>query len=205
MSQSLLNMLQGQLGEGLIDQLSQQIGTNDREKTAAATTGILSTLLSGLAKNASTTEGATALNNALDRDHDGSVLDDFMDIIAGNKQAANERALNGQGIIQHILGDKQGGAIDMISRISGLDSGKTGNLMSMIAPLLMGTLGKTKKTNGLDMAGLASLLSGTVTEQSHHDPNVSLISRFLDSDGDGSVVDDITNIGMRFLGGLFKK
>ena len=205
MSQSLLNMLQGQLGEGLIDQLTQQIGADNRQQTADATSGILSTLLSGLAKNASTNEGAAALNNALDRDHDGSVLDDFMDIIAGNKQTSNERAFNGQGIINHILGDKQGGAIEMISRMSGLDSGKTGNLMSMLAPLLMGTLGKTKKSDGLDMAGLTSLLSGTVTEQTQQDPNMSLIGKFLDSDGDGSVVDDITNLGLKFLGGFFRK
>ena len=202
---NLLDLLEGQFSEGLIDQLSQQIGGADKEQTVKASHGILNTLLGGLAKNASTIDGASALNNALDRDHDGSMLDDLMDIVSGQKTATNERAMNGQGIISHILGDRSNGAVDMISQMSGLDKGKTGNLMSMLAPILMGALGKTKREQGLDVAGLISLLSGTVTQQKQQDPTMSLVNRFLDSDGDGSIVDDVANIGMKFLGSLFKR
>ncbi|NET32847.1 MAG: DUF937 domain-containing protein [Cyanothece sp. SIO1E1] len=202
-----MNLLQGQLSEGVLDQLTQQIGASDSKQTAAATAGIMNTLVGALAKNASNPEGAQSLSNALDRDHDGSVLDNVMDMFTGGGQVAqqNNRAMNGAGILNHILGDRQGGAIDMISKISGLDSGKTGNLMTMLAPMLMGALGRQKRQQGLDVGGLANLLTGTVTQQnqSPQNPTMSLVTKFLDADGDGSITDDVANIGMKLLGGLF--
>ena len=203
----IMNLLQGQLSEGVLDQLTQQIGASDSKQTAAATAGIMNTLVGALAKNASNHDGAQSLSNALDRDHDGSVLDNVMDMFTGGGQTAqqNNRAMNGAGILNHILGDRQGGAIDMISQISGLDSGKTGNLMTMLAPMLMGALGRQKRQQGLDVGGLANLLTGTVTQQnqSAQNPTMSLVTKFLDSDGDGSIADDVASIGMKLLGGLF--
>ncbi len=203
----IMNLLQGQLSEGVLDQLTQQIGASDKTQTATATAGIMNTLVGALAKNASNPEGAQSLSNALDRDHDGSVLDNVMDMFTGGGQAPeqNSRAMNGAGILNHILGDRQGGAIDMISKISGLDSGKTGNLMTMLAPMLMGALGRQKRQQGLDVGGLANLLTGTVTQenQSPQNPTMSLVTKFLDSDGDGSITDDVASLGMKLLGGLF--
>lgn len=203
MSANLMDLLQGSLSEGMIDQLSQQIGGADKEQTAAAASGIVSTLMGALAKNASSADGASALNNALDRDHDGSILTDIMGMLGGQTQASNSSMLNGAGILNHVLGNKQGGAIEMISKLSGLDSSKTGNLMTMLAPVIMGALGKTKRDQGLDVSGLASLLSGTVTSQKQQNPTMDLVTSFLDSDGDGSIVDDVASMGMKILGGFF--
>lgn len=201
----LMDLLQGQLSKGMIDQLSQQIGGADRQKTAAATTGILSTLMGGLAKNAATPDGASSLANALDRDHDGSILDDVMGMLSGQVQPASQKALNGSGILNHILGPRQSGAVDMISNMSGLDKNKTGSLMTMLAPVIMGALAKAKQQEGLDAGGLASLLSGTVSNRAQADPTMNLVTRFLDSDGDGDISDDVARLGMKFLGNLFKK
>ena len=203
MSANLTDLLQGTLTEGMIDQLSQQLGGADKQQTAAAASGIVSTLMGALAKNASTEEGATALNNALERDHDGSILDDVMGLLGGQSQPGNTSMLNGAGILNHVLGNKQGGAIDMISKLSGLDSGKTGNLMAMLAPVLMGALGKTKRDQGLDISGLASLLSGEVSQHQQSNPTMNLVTSFLDSDGDGSIVDDVASMGMKILGNFF--
>lgn len=206
MEANLMNLLQGSLSEGMIDQLSQQIGGADKEKTAAAASGIVNTLMGALAKNAESTEGAQALNHALERDHDGSILNDVMGMLSGQQaQAQDNRMLNGSGILNHVLGNKQGGAVQMISKLSGLDSDKTGSLMTMLAPLVMGALGKTKKEQGLDMAGIASLLSGTVSAERANtsNPAIDMAMKFLDSDGDGSVADDVASIGMKMLGGLF--
>ncbi len=207
MTNNLMDLLQGQLSEGLLDQLSGQLGGASKEQTANAASGIMATLMGALAKNASTLEGASALNNALERDHDGSLLEDLSGLLTGanTRSTQNSRAMNGAGIIKHILGDKTGNAIDMISKVSGLDSGNTGNLMNILAPIVMGTLGKAKKQQGLDVAGLISMLSGTVSTQQQKDPSMGMVARFLDSDGDGSIVDDVANLGMKFLGGLFRK
>ena len=203
---NLLDLLQGQLDEGLIDQLSSQIGAG-RQQTTTAAQGIMSTLISGLAKNASTPEGASSLANALDRDHDGSMLNDLMGMLTGGMQAQPQqsRALNGAGILNHILGDRQNGAVDMISKISGLDSSKTGNLMTTLAPMVMSMLGRQKQQQGLDVGSLVGLLSGTVNQQNQAgNPLMNMANRFLDKDGDGSAIDDIAGmVGKNLLGKLF--
>lgn len=202
---NLLDLLQGQLDDNLIGQLSHQLGGVDQQQTATAAQGVISTLVTALAKNASTQEGAANLSNALDRDHDGSILDNLTGLLSGNMQPQNNKAINGAGIIKHVLGDRQNGAIDMISQMSGLDSSKTGNLMTMLAPVVMGMLGKQKQQQGLDIGGLANLLSGTVHQQrSTGNPLMDMANRFLDKDGDGSAIDDIAGmVGKSLFGKLF--
>ncbi|MEM9821110.1 MAG: DUF937 domain-containing protein [Bacteroidota bacterium] len=202
---NLMDLLQGQLTEGLVDQLSQQLGGVDKQQTASAASGILSTLMSAMAKNAATPEGASALANALDNDHDGSILDNIGGILGGQMQPQNNRATNGAGILKHVLGGKQGNAVDMISKMSGLDSGNTGNLMSMLAPMVMGMLGQQKKSQGLDSGGVADFLSQSVQSATNQRQEMGLIGKFLDQDGDGSVMDDIAGMGMNILGNFFKK
>lgn len=204
-----MSILQGQLGnDDFINQLSQQIGGAEPAQTKAAATGIVSTLMSAMAKNAATPEGASSLANALDRDHDGSILDDAIGMLSGqNKQVSNAgRMLNGSGILSHLLGGKQNGAINMISQMSGLDNQKTGNLMAMLAPILMGALGKTKRQSGLDASGIFNLLNGTVTtqrQQSSGNQTMDMITRFIDQDGDGDITDDAIKIGGSLLKRFF--
>jgi hypothetical protein len=201
----LNSLLQGQLPDGLLDQLSQQIG-GDKDQTANAASGIINTLLGGLAKNAGSQEGAASLAGALDRDHDGSIFNNLAGLLSGDAQGGNPSAMNGLGILQNILGDKTGGAASMIGQMSGLSSGQSGNLMALLAPILMGALGQQKQQNGLDGGGIASLLSNLVTQQSAAqaptNPMMGLVSQFLDKDGDGSIMDDVAGMVMS---NLFKK
>ena len=178
-----MNLLQGTLSESMVEQLSNQVGGADKEKTAAAASGIIATLTGALAKNAQTTEGAASLNNALERDHDGSILNDVIGM----------------------LSNQQGGVVEMISKMSGLESDKTGSLMTMLAPVIMGALGKTKRDQGLDMAGIASLLSGTVSEEKQKNPTMNLITSFLDKNNDGSIVDDVARMGMDMFSNFLKR
>ena len=145
----------------------------------------------------------------LDRDHDGSVLDNFMDMLGGGgsqPQQQQSRAMNGAGILKHVLGGKQGGAIDMISKMSGLGGDKTGNLMSMLAPMVLGTLGKAKKDQGMGLNDLTSFISGSVqSHQKQGGDEMGIIGKFLDQDGDGSIIDDVAGMGMKILGNFFKK
>jgi hypothetical protein len=206
---NLFDLLQGHLNDNVVDQLSNQIGGADRQQTATAAQSIVSTLLSGLAKNASTPEGAASLTNALERDHDGSMLDNLMGMLSNANQpaTAQPRALNGTGIVNHILGPNQSGAVNMISKVSGLDSDKTSNLMATLAPMVMSLLGQQKRQQGLDMSGIAGLLTNSVGQQKQAgNPLVDMATRFLDKDGDGSVLDDVAGmVGNGLIGKLFGK
>jgi hypothetical protein len=205
----LTDLLQNHLSEQMIDQLSQQLGGEDKKKTAVAANGAVATIMAALAKNASNPQGASSLASALERDHDGSILNDVMGMITGRQPQAEtvqSRMLDGSGILKHVLGGKQGSAVDMISKMSGLSSDKSGSLLTMLAPVIMGMLGKTKQQENLDAGGISDLLNGFVNSQEQGgNPTMGMIGRFLDQDGDGSVIDDIAGFGMKMLGGFFKR
>ena len=200
-----MDLLQGQLSNGMVDQLSQQLGGADKQQTEIAAKGILSTLMAAMAKNAATPDGASQLANALDNDHDGSILDNLSGLIGGSVAPQQSRAANGMGILKHVLGGKQSNAIEMISKMSGLGGDKTGSLMMTMAPMIMGMLGRQKKANNLDGAGIADFLSKSVKSETNKHQEMGLIGKFLDQDGDGSVMDDLAGMGMKMFGNFFRK
>ena len=70
-------------------------------------------------------------------------------------------ALNGSGILGHILGDRQDTAAQQISQSSGLDMNQVMKLMPILAPIVMGVLGRAKNQGGLDLGNLAGVLMGS--------------------------------------------
>lgn len=160
---NLMEILQGQLSDDMLGQISDQIGA-DKQQTAVAANGVFATLVGGLANNASSESGLASLGAALDRDHDGSVLDDLMGMVGGMMQgneAPAASALNGAGILGHILGDRQEVAAQQISQSSGLNIGQIMKLLPILAPIVMGVLGRAKSSGGLDLGGLAGVLMGS--------------------------------------------
>jgi hypothetical protein len=204
MSNGIFDLLQGQLSSGMVEQIAGQLGGANPDQTKSAASSAIDLIMGALAKNASTQEGSSALANALERDHDGSILDDFIGMATGASKPKNEKMLDGSGILKHILGGKQTGAVDMITKNSGLDSSSAGSLLSMLAPLVMGALGKAKASNGLDAGGITDLLTNEITQAKSQRKEMSFIEQLIDQDGDGSIADDVTGFGMKFLGNLFK-
>ncbi len=196
---NVIEMLQGQLDDNLIQQLTKQIGAESTEQTEAAASGIISTLVAGLNKNASTPDGASSLVSALDRDHDGSILDDVAGFLLGSKSPANPNTLNGSGILEHILGNKQSNVMDMIGKATGLDGAQITKLMISLAPMVLAALGKARSQEGVGIENIGDLLSGSVKSQVNQKQEMGLLTRFLDADGDGSVMDDIANMGMKLF------
>ena len=200
------DLLQGPMRDILIGQVTQQIGIDNPNQANSAVSGVLSTLLGGLAKNASSEAGASSLLNALDRDHDGSIFDDVMGFLGGNSPLQNTKTANGAGILKHILGDNQNQAVDQISQSSGLDSAKVMQLMTSLAPIVMGFLGKAKNQQSINSGGGLMDLLGTLTSSSNQAPcNQSFIEKMIDKDGDGRIVDDVAGMGMKALFSKFFK
>lgn len=189
---SLTDMLFSQLDGSALSSLSQSLGS-DSQATKTAASAALPLLFSALAKNAASDDGAAALEKALDRDHDGSILDG---VSAALGQGAST---DGDGILKHVLGSQRGDAEAGIAKLSGLDSGQSSQMLAALAPLVMGALGKAKRSQGLDATGLAGLLSG---EQRQARSQLGGLAGMLDKDGDGSVVDDLLGgLGRRLFGG----
>ncbi len=200
---NLMSLLQGQLSETLIDQLSNQLGGADRQQTEVASNLAMNTLMNALAKNASTPQGASSLLSALDRDHDGSIMDDLAGLISGNSQS---KSADGMGILSHLLGGSNiFNVVEMISKGSGLNRNSSMNMLMKMAPMVLGMLGKQKRQTNMDQNGLMDFLSQSVRNQGQQNQASSLITKILDRDGDGSAMDEIAGMGMKVLGGLFKR
>ncbi len=183
------DLIQGFIKDKIKDQITKSIGI-DSGKADGAITDVVDSLLWGLAKNTKTTEGATWLLAALDKDHDGSGLDDVMTILwSDNKGAA---------IVKHILGNKTDMLSKLIGAKNGMDSDSTMKLITTLAPLVMWFLGKEKKSKGFDVDGIASFLWGEKEKIVKNEKEAPLM-KFIDMDGDGDVdMDDMMAIMKKF-------
>lgn len=157
---NLMEILQGQISDDMLGQLSQHIGA-EPQQTATAAQGIFATILGGLANNATSENGLASLASALDKDHDGSILDDIMGMASGMLSGQQSTgAANGLGILGHILGDRQEAAAEQIGQSSGLSAGQIMKLMPILAPIVMGVLGRAKSQGNLGLGDLAGILMG---------------------------------------------
>ncbi|HKK89527.1 MAG TPA: DUF937 domain-containing protein [Saprospiraceae bacterium] len=186
-----------------VQQLSQQAGIDDPQKTQMATTAIFDTLLGALSQNAKSEQGAQGIYQALKKDHDGSILNDPMGFLMGLNQPDNMRMLNGSGILGHLLGSNMGNVAGMISKATGLDQRTVQRLMPMIAPLVMGAAGKMMREKGsieqAEPQQVRNMLDQTVEKEKKGNPMMDLAAKFLDQDNDGSVVDDLFGMASKFL------
>ena len=155
---SILESVQQQLGPDTIQQLSGALGA-DPATTSNAVSLALPALLGGLAHNAAQPEGAAALDNALNQ-HDGSILDNLGGMLGGGGGAGGS-ALGGIGgaILGHIFGGRRGSVEEGVGKASGLDAAQVARLMAMLAPIVMGVLGRMKQTRGLDANRLPEVLN----------------------------------------------
>ncbi|HEX8618308.1 MAG TPA: DUF937 domain-containing protein [Thermoanaerobaculia bacterium] len=153
---SVLDAVREQLGPDTIQKLSGALGA-DPAATSNAVSLALPALLGGLAHNAGKPEGAAALDNALNQ-HDGSILDNLGSMFGGG---AGGGALGGIGgaILGHVFGGRRGSVEEGEGKASGLDAAQVAQLMAMLAPIVMGVLGRMKQTKGLDANRLPEVLN----------------------------------------------
>lgn len=187
------SIIKNLLTKGIVDKLSNSLGTNS-EQTKSAMEGLLPAILGGLAKNTAKKEGADLLGKVL-KDHDGSILDNIDGFLGDVKSGKGDKILN------HVLGEKTSEIGKMIAEKSGLEEGMTGKLMEMLAPMVMGAVGKETKEKGLGSDMLSSLLKGSMKDvlKEGKIDYMSVATMFLDKDGDGDIKDDLMDMGKKYL------
>ncbi len=200
----LTQTLQGDTLAGI----SRAVGAPE-DQTRDAALAALPLLLGQMQQNASTPDGAQALAGALDRDHDGGLLDNLgplMGMLGGAAAGAgapgvNPRAINGAGILGHIFGGRQPQVEEGVARASGLDRNQVMRLLMMLAPIVMAALARQRRAtapadapaSGGGFGGLAEILGQATNSTRAAAPGglMGALSGLLDRDGDGSVMDDL--------------
>lgn len=191
--EALLGLLQGQdLGN-----LASQVGGNEGE-VKNGVMAALPAMLAALGKNAGTEKGAEELNNALEKKHDGSILDNLSGYLS------NPDLKDGAGILNHLFGNQTSNVANAVSQSSGLDTNGSMKMLQMLAPILMGLLGQQKKQNNLDAKGLGnltSMLAANFGSEAGASGIMEAVTNLLDANKDGNVMDDIMGMVGKFFGG----
>ena len=199
---SILDLLADRIGGDNIGQIAGAIGA-DRGATQSAVSAALPALLTALNRQTNTVSGAQNLAGALDRDHDGSLLDHLGGFLGGQLQG---KQADGGGILGHVLGGQRQQVEQGVAQASGLDMAQVSRLLPILAPIVMAALGRRKRQSGLDEAGLSGILGEDAARAREAAPSgvIGALSGFLDRDGDGSVQNDLlAQAGRAALGKLF--
>lgn len=187
---SIQKQIQNKLSEAVLDSLGKKFGI-DLSKSSGLVKMILPLILGGLAKKATSKQGAADLSKALDEDHDGSLMDHLDDIVVDGAIQQD-----GAKILGHVFGDKKSDLAAMVSKSAAVDETAASGMLETLAPVVLGQLGQEKKQKSLDADSLSDLLKGEEVESKKQ---LDGIMGMLDRDNDGSVMDDLLDIGKGFL------
>jgi hypothetical protein len=193
---SLLDMLQNQLTGEPATQIGKQLGT-DQAGAQKAISAALPALMAALAGNAARKGGASSLATALDKKHDGGILNDLSGFLSQGDTK------DGEGILKHALGGRRPAVESEVAKQAGLDPKAISSLLPLLAPIVMGALGREKRQRGLDLGGLAGMLSGEGRRAKEMAPGaLGLLGGLLDDEGDGLDAGDLADAGKKLLGGF---
>lgn len=197
---SIFDLITSQLGSSQLGEIQNHLGL-DEGTTKKAVPAAVGALLGALAKNAQSTSGAEALLGALTKDHDGSILDNLGGLLGGSQGLSA-----GNSILKHALGGSRSSVENGLGQSLGIKQDQIGKLLAMLAPIIMGALGKARKQQGFDAGALARTLGRERGNLKQKMPSGlgGLAGLFDDADGDGQIVDDIAKkVGGSLLKRLF--
>lgn len=159
MADNLFNLVKGQFSDALMGKAAGLLGESN-SATSSAFDSILSTVIGGVIRNGSDEKGAGNLLNVLkDGNHDGGILDNLGDLLGGGTKS-DGLMKSGGTLINLLMGNKTGAILDILARVTGLKRNSSSMFMNLLAPVVMGQIGKLVKNKAFDALGLKNFLSG---------------------------------------------
>ena len=202
---SLVEQLLSQLQGAPMAQIASQLGA-DQQQTESAVGAAVPMLLGMLGNNANQGGGAEALFGALMRDHAPAQVQgfgggDLLGSVLGSVLGGGQGQSAGSAILGHIFGGQQQQAESSLGQASGLGGGNAGQLLAILAPIVMSFLANKVQGNGLDAGGLGQVLQQEQAQtQQQGGLGGSLLTSMLDQDGDGQLgAGDLFKLAGSFL------
>ena len=150
---NLIELITGNAGNQVASQAENKFGISKNQIIALLAVAAPLVISYLRKKSQEDPNEAEALNNALDKDHDGSILD--------NPAQVEARVQEGGSILDHIFGGQKAQVENQLSQNTGISMDKIGPVLAMLAPLIMGYIGKEKQSSGVNSGGgLGDLLGG---------------------------------------------
>ena len=190
---AITQIITQQLTGGASRQIAQRLGISEATANTAMQVAV-PLILTALARNATQPQGAESLHQAINKDHDGSILDNIMGYVSNPKTA------NGAGILNHVFGTQKPVVENNLAQATGLDQNAAGGLLETLAPIVMGAVGKAQQSEGLDPSGLSNLLERQQQQAQSNAPGaMNVLSSMLDQNKDGSAMDDLQRMAAKFF------
>lgn len=199
--EGILGLVLNQLGGGGLDQIGATLGLGSKKETENAVGTAVGVLTAAMEKNSSTKKGKKELTRAIEKDHDGSIFDNLTGFLGDAMSGP------GSGILGHVLGGQQPQVETAIAEKSGLSLEKVTPLLIIVAPLVMGALGKMRK--GSDAEDITTTLTKERKKIEEEDNGIDLGSILGTLGGLGGLVGGGSSGGggggglLGMLGGLF--
>lgn len=155
---NFMDSIKGAVAQQAMDKLGAALGMDSKQASSAFETASAVILGNVMKKAGSGSAGAKSIFDMANK-VDPSMLDKLGDAFSGSGAAAEGFQKAGGGLLDSILGADQSGMISAIAKALGLDKDMIGKLLKMVAPIVVGMLGKQIKSQGLDVGGLTNFLS----------------------------------------------
>lgn len=196
----MLEELAGALGGDTLGQLAGAFGT-DNDMMGKAVAAALPALLGGLSRNAREPQGAEALFNAVNKDHNGGSILDSLGMMLGSQWGQQQAMGTGEKILGHVLGGGRPRVEQQVAQSSGMSSALVSKLLPMLAPIVLGYLGKKFSGGGQDSGVLARSLQDERAAVQKDDGLLGGLLDMLDGDDDDNGGGGIMDAATDLLGG----
>ena len=156
---SLIDLITGNTGNKVAEDAENKFGISKGQMIGLAAVAV-PLIIMYLKNKSEDADEAESLNKALDKDHNGSILN--------NPSEAMEKESEGNSILDHIFGAKKSTVESSLASQTGISMSTIGPLLATLAPLVMGYIGKQKQDSGVSSGGgLSDLLGGILGKASN--------------------------------------
>lgn len=159
MAVNIFELLKNEFSDEIVDRLAAFIGL-DTDKIKAGLSAIFPALLGALVNKGSTSQGASEIFDMIRKGGYGAdTLKGLSSAFSGG-EATREMMASGAGLLDGILGTRGPKVLDWIAGAGGIGKDSASSLTRLVAPAVMGLLGKQVQSSNLNATGLGSLLAG---------------------------------------------
>jgi hypothetical protein len=156
MATNLVSTIMNFLTPDMIGRIANALGL-DRSDTTSAIGGAIPSLLAALSGVTAKPGGPQRIADAI-RQESGT-LDRFASVL-GTASQSSSLADRGSQMLGSLLGGRDQSALaGAISKYSGLNSSASNSVLSMLAPVVMGSIAQQQGTRGLDASSISNLFA----------------------------------------------
>lgn len=156
---NLLDSAKSLLTPDIVSRISSLIGESPA-KTQQALGVAVPSLAGVICNEASTPAGAARVHNLVTNTQlPGDLLTNASGAVAGGA-ATDSLMRTGSSVVSSLLGDRVAAVTNLIASTTGIQGSSASHLLSVVAPLLIGVIGRHMTSAGIGTLGVSSMMSG---------------------------------------------